>query len=251
MNSELRNAGGKTAREVREMFAQTAPRYDLLNRILSFGMDGSWRNAAAAEAADTSEGALLVDVCAGSGDLAFALLRRAPTAVVLACDFCRPMLSLGLTKKGRRKVKNIAFVASDAVALPVRSEAADLVSYAFGLRNICADKTGGRLSVLHEAARILRPGGKILVLEFSPPRAGLLAPVLRFWLRHVVPRAARILAPAAASAYAYLAHSIQAYLEPHSFAAELASVGFQNVRWREFCFGLVVLVVAQKPLIRK
>ena len=158
------------------MFGRIAHRYDLLNRTLSLGCDRRWRRAVAARVATAAPGRLL-DVCTGTGDIA---LGQPAVGSVYGCDFCLPMLVLARDKAVASATRP-AWFAADALRLPVADGALDAVTVAFGIRNF-EDLEAG----LHELARVLRPHGRVVILEFSTPRGGL-APVLRWWVRQVPP----------------------------------------------------------------
>ena len=209
---------------VRQMFDRIAPVYDVMNRVMSAGLDGRWRRAAAE--AVVRPGDLVLDVCCGSGDLALAA--RGAGGGVTGLDFSRPMLD-----RARRKAPDIEWVEGDAMALPFGDGSFDAVTIGFGLRNL-DDAAGG----LAELRRVLRPGGRLAVLELTRP-SGLLAPFYRLWFELLVPTAARLLP--GGPAYAYLPASVRRFPRPVDVARLLDEAGFEDVRWRLFAGGAVAL----------
>jgi len=211
------------------MFGRIAHRYDLLNRLLSLGQDARWRRLLAGRAVDARP-SLVLDVCSGTGDVALELARRAPT---LACDFCLPMLARARAKAGARGLALPLHVA-DALRLPLATASVDAVTVAFGVRNF-EDLGAG----LDELARVLRPGGVLLVLEFSRPR-GVLAPVLGWWASRVPPRLGRFLS-GDDEAYRYLPDSVGRFPSGTEFLTVLAAHGFDPARQWPMTGGVVTL----------
>jgi demethylmenaquinone methyltransferase/2-methoxy-6-polyprenyl-1,4-benzoquinol methylase len=225
-------AGRLPAAEVRAMFDRIAPRYDLLNRAMTAGLDGRWRQAAAA-AADLAAGDRALDCCTGTGDLALALADRVTTAgEVVGVDFSPRMVALARDKAARRGVP-ATFEVADALALPFPDGAFDAATVAFGIRNV-ADLDAG----LAEMARVVRPGGRVVVLEITTP-----ARLRRFygvWFDRVVPWLGRRLGRDGA-AYSYLPASVRRFPEPAQLAARMAAAGLRDVRWRPLAAGIVAL----------
>jgi demethylmenaquinone methyltransferase / 2-methoxy-6-polyprenyl-1,4-benzoquinol methylase len=209
---------------VREMFDRIAPVYDAMNRVMSAGLDRSWRRAAARSVVGPGDSVL--DVCCGSGDLALAA--RDAGGRVTGLDFSQPML-----ERARRKAPEIDWVEGDALSLPFGDEAFDAVTIGFGLRNL-ADAARG----LAELRRVLRPEGRIAVLELTRPR-GALAPFYRLWLELLVPAGARLLP--GGSEYGYLPASVRRFPGPVDLARLLDGAGFGEIRWRLFAGGAVAL----------
>ncbi len=216
------------------MFGRIASRYDLANRLLSGGRDVAWRRQLVA-AATAGAPRDLLDLATGSGDVAFALGRAAPEARITGADFCRPML-----EEAERKKKalgggaQVVFQPADALALPFPSGSFDVVTIAFGLRNL-ADRARG----LAEMRRVLRPGGRLLVLEFSQPYAWF-RPLYLLYLRRILPvLAGRVTGDRAA--YVYLNESIEIFPDRPALAAEIAAAGFQGVGAQALTFGIVAL----------
>jgi demethylmenaquinone methyltransferase / 2-methoxy-6-polyprenyl-1,4-benzoquinol methylase len=216
--------------EVRGMFDRIAPVYDAMNRVMTAGLDRRWRRLAVR--AVVWPGDRVLDACCGTGDLAVEAERRGGR--VTGLDFSERML-----ERARRKSGTIEWVQGDALALPFSDDEFDAVTVGFGVRNL-ADLEGG----LREAARVLRPGGKIAVLEITRPR-GLLRPFFRLWFDVLVPLAGKVLP--GGKAYAYLPASVRRFPGPEDLAALFASAGFEDVRYRLLGGGSVALHVATAP----
>lgn len=197
------------------MFASIAGRYDLLNRTLSLGIDQRWRRRVVREAGPL-EGRLVVDACTGTGDLAVAFARAG--ARVVGVDFTFPMVERAPAKL-RSGDAPTQFVHGDALHLPLPDGACDVASVAFGIRNV-AD----RLQGLRELARVVRPGGRVLVLEFTTPRRGPFAWAYRTYFTRVLPRVGRLVSKHP-EAYEYLPRTVLAWPSPDEFVRELEDVG--------------------------
>lgn len=236
-----RNAGGKSADEVREMFSRVSRRYDFLNHFLSLGLDILWRRRAAREAIGLGPGDTLADLCTGTGDLAFALNKAAPGARIVALDFTYQMVAFGPKKAARKKVDSITFGLGDSLALPIQSNSAALASVAFGIRNV-ADLDVG----LSEMVRVVRPGGKVLVLEFTKPRGFFFGPMYMFYFKHILPVIGRFIAAAAGDAYKYLPQSVQAFAGPEEMSGKMKALNLTNVQAIAMTFGTVHLYVGTK-----
>ena len=230
----------KSGDRVREMFAQIAPRYDLANRLLSGGIDVLWRWTTVRRAPPPAAGAIL-DVCCGTGDLALAYAAKAAPGVrIVASDFCRPMLDRGeakATKAGRV----IEWVEADAMRLPFAPAEFDLVTVAFGLRNI-ADTTRG----LEEMARVTKPGGRLAILEFSLPRSALVRSGYLWYFRNVLPRLGNAVARNGSDAYTYLNQSVEEFPSGERLAALVRAAGFDAVELVPLTFGIATLTIATR-----
>jgi len=222
------------------MFARIARRYDVANRFLSGGIDVWWRRRLVA-AVKTITPKTVLDVATGSGDVAFALAKRlGESTEILGLDFCQPMLDEAiLRKKEFRRGSNIVFQQGDALALPFEEGRFDAVTISFGLRNM-AD----RQLALKEMRRVLRPEGRIFVLEFSQPYAWF-RPLYYFYLRKVVPFFAGQLT-GDRSAYEYLNETIEEFPGRIALAGELTRAGFSDIHHRAMTFGIVALHVGKK-----
>jgi demethylmenaquinone methyltransferase/2-methoxy-6-polyprenyl-1,4-benzoquinol methylase len=228
---------------VRAMFAGVAPRYDLLNHLLSAWLDRRWRQRAAAAAVPASDagasGALVVDVCTGTGDLAVAVLGRRPGARVVACDFCRPMVARTRAKlRSAGLAGRAAAVEADALALPLADGAADAACCAFGVRNL-ADEAAG----LAEMRRVVRPGGRVVVLEFHRPRGGPLAAVFGLYFRRILPRLGGWISGGRHGGYAYLVRSIEGFGPPGRLADTMRRAGLAGVTVEPLPGGVASLYV--------
>jgi demethylmenaquinone methyltransferase / 2-methoxy-6-polyprenyl-1,4-benzoquinol methylase len=224
--------GRLPAAEVRAMFDRIAPRYDLLNRAMTAGLDGRWRRAAAA-AADLAAGDRALDCCTGTGDLALELAPRVTRlGRVVGLDFAEEMLGRARAKAEARGLP-VEFVQGDALALPFDDGSFDAATVAFGIRNV-SDLDGG----LAEMARVVRPGGRVVILEITTPRR--LRRFYEVWFDRVVPRLGRVLGRDGA-AYSYLPASVRRFPEPPALAARMAAAGLTDVRWRPLAGGIVAL----------
>ena len=227
---------------VNSMFARIAARYDLANRLLSGGMDIFWRKKLV-RAVRKSQPAAVLDLATGSGDVAFALSRRLPASVtILGMDFCQPMLDEAIVKQKQSKdtqVTRISFRQGDGMALPLPDASFDAVTISFGLRNM-AD----RVQSLREMHRVLRPGGRIFVLEFSQAYRWF-KPFYLFYLRHVLPWIAGLIT-GDRKAYVYLNESIEQFPDRPSLGAEMLQAGFKSYQASALTFGIVALHEGRK-----
>ena len=230
----------KTGSKVRGMFAEIAPRYDLVNRMLSGGIDVWWRHVTVSSAPPPQQGAIL-DVCTGTGDLALAYANMCgPGVSIVASDFCRPMLDRGIEKSARAG-KSIEWVEADAMALPFPDAAFDLVTVAFGLRNI-ADTGRG----LAEMARVLKPGGRLAILEFSLPANPFIRAGYLWYFRRVLPWIGNTVARNASDAYSYLNKSVEEFPTGARLAALVRAAGFAEVDMVPLTFGIATLSIATR-----
>ena len=220
---------------VNTMFARIAGRYDLANHLLSGGVDFWWRQRLVRVVHDARPRAIL-DLATGSGDVAFALADGLPRGVqITGMDFCEPMLEEAVKKRsGSPRWTSIEFIPGDGMALPSPNQCVDAVTISFGLRNM-AD----RHKSLTEMRRVLRPGGRLFVLEFSQPS---------LWFRPLYYTYLKVLLPAIAaavtgdkSAYEYLCGSIEKYPDRHAMSAEILRAGFKSVTATPMTFGIVAL----------
>lgn len=223
------------------MFAEIAPRYDFLNHLLSLGIDIRWRRKAVRLAGDPAGGPIL-DVCCGTGDLALAFQRAHRKGIaIVASDFCRPMLIIGKEKAARLRGSSIRFVEADALNLPFPDDAFSLVSVAFGLRNV-ADTDRG----LREMARVCRPGGRVMVLEFTLPRVPFIGTLYRWYFHHVLPRIGQTLARNRHSAYNYLPASVEEFPQGSALLQRITAAGLRDARAFPMTFGIATLYLGTK-----
>jgi len=230
----------KSGDRVRGMFAEIAPRYDLANRLLSGGIDVLWRRTTVRRAPPPRAGAIL-DVCCGTGNLPLAYVAKDATAVrIVASDFCRPMLDRG-EAKALQAGRAIEWVEADALHLPFAAGEFDLVTVAFGLRNI-ADTSRG----LAEMARVTKPGGKLAILEFSLPRSALIRAGYLWYFRHILPRLGNAVARNGSDAYTYLNQSVEEFPVGERLAALVRAAGFDSVEMIPLSFGIATLTIATR-----
>jgi len=226
----------EAAQWVRRMFGSVAPRYDFLNHLLSFSLDRSWRRRTVArvEAVLTKPGARVLDLCCGTGDLLVALQAKR-SAAVWGCDFCRPMLAIA-----QRKTSAPVLIEADALGLPLADASLDLVTIAFGFRNLTNYRAG-----LEEMARVLRPGGMAAILEFSQPRGRLFPALYGFYSRHILPVVGGALS-GSKDAYAYLPESVRRFPGVEDLAGQMRAAGFREVRYETMTAGIVALHVGTR-----
>jgi demethylmenaquinone methyltransferase / 2-methoxy-6-polyprenyl-1,4-benzoquinol methylase len=231
-NPEVNVPGKHVA--VRQMFAEIAPSYDRLNHLLSAHIDKYWRWFTVRKIRDLllQPDALALDLCCGTGDLAFAL---AKFAKVVACDFCHPMLVIGRQKGSRYPDRQAQFTEGDALMLPFADGVFDVVTISFGLRNL-ENLEGG----LREMLRVLKPGGRAAVLEFSQPVVPVFASIASFYMNRMVPRIGARLSGYGA-AYHYLPASVRAFPKQRELMSIMQEAGFQRVRYHNLMGGAVAL----------
>jgi len=230
----------KSGDRVRGMFAEIAPRYDLANRTLSGGIDVLWRRFTVRKAPPPAAGAML-DLCTGTGDLTIAYAVKAGPAVrVVGADFCQPMLDHAVVKSRRRGLP-VEWVEADAMALPFPAASFDLVTVAFGLRNIADTRQG-----LAEMARVTRPGGRLGILEFSLPTNPVVRASYLWYFRNVLPRLGNGLASNGSDAYRYLNESVEEFPSGERLASLVREAGYENVEMHPLTFGIATLTIAHR-----
>jgi len=222
---------------VRGMFARVARRYDLANHLLSFNIDRLWRARTVRRVRPILErpGARVLDICCGTGDLTLALARRCGVTV-LGSDFCHPML-LAARGKGIRS----GLFEADALRLPLRDASLDLVTVAFGFRNLANYRAG-----LAEMRRVLRPNGMAAILEFSEPPNAVFAALYHFYSRRILPLIGGALS-GSRDAYTYLPESVRKFPPAEELAEEMRRAGFAEVRYERFTGGIVALHLGVTP----
>jgi demethylmenaquinone methyltransferase / 2-methoxy-6-polyprenyl-1,4-benzoquinol methylase len=234
------NASDKSPDRIAGMFDAIAPRYDLLNHLLSAGIDRRWR-AAAIKALKLTGHETLLDVCCGTADMALEGRRGRPSgrpaaARVVGVDFSGAMLALGLRKlKAAGESHRMMLIRGDAMRLPVADNSVDAVTIAFGIRNVQRPEIA-----CAEVARALRPGGRLAILEFGVPRVPGIKPLYLWYFKHVLPRVGRAIS-GHGGAYSYLPASVGSFPPPAEFVQALRGVGFADVRGDPLTFGIVYL----------
>jgi demethylmenaquinone methyltransferase/2-methoxy-6-polyprenyl-1,4-benzoquinol methylase len=227
----------KTPDRIAGMFDAIAPRYDLLNHLLSAGIDRRWRKRAIATLGLTGR-ETLIDVCTGTADVA---LEASGAARVIGVDFAGAMLTLGLRKvHAGGQAKRIALVRGDAMRLPARDQTADAATVAFGIRNVQRPEIA-----CAEMARVLRKGGRLAILEFGVPRIPGVSALYLWYFRHVLPLIGRLIS-GHTGAYSYLPASVGTFSPPAEFMTLLRQAGFAEVRAVSLTFGIVYLYTGVK-----
>jgi len=228
------------AQTVRQMFNTIAPRYDLLNHLLSANVDRLWwkRTARCFRPVLANPDAAILDICCGTGDMTMALLKHRPQGArpILAADFARSMLSRGARKFDARKPGEPGAIAleADALHLPLRSASLDLVVTAFGFRNLANYETG-----LREFHRVLRPGGQLGILDFSEP-GGIVGKAYAVYFRRVLPAIGRLIC-GKDGPYSYLPASVEKFPQPPEMLALMRTAGYAECAWQPYTFGIAGL----------
>jgi demethylmenaquinone methyltransferase / 2-methoxy-6-polyprenyl-1,4-benzoquinol methylase len=228
------------ARAVRDMFSGIARRYDLLNHVLSVNIDKRWRRVVRQKLADILErrDAIVLDVACGTGDLSIELKENA-SAKVIGSDFCRPMLAIAYEKTSDSKL-SIPYVEGDALGLPFADAAFDAVTIAFGLRNLASFSDG-----LKELNRILKPGGRLVVLEFSSPAIPGLKPLFNLYFTRILPRIGGMVS-GSRSAYEYLPDSVLKFPDQRGLVELMKSSGFASVDYTNLTGGIAAILTPAK-----
>ena len=229
------------SRWVRGMFGRVAARYDLLNHLLSFNLDKRWRARTVERVGDVlaRPGAKALDLCCGTGDVLLSLVARNGAAAVYGSDFCHPMLIEAQRKISSRRLRSPLFEA-DALVLPLPSASFDLITIAFGFRNLANYGNG-----LQELARVLKPGGVLAILEFSQPTNRPFAALYGFFSVRVLPWIGGMIS-GSRDAYSYLPESIRKFPGAEDLAGQIRAAGFARVDFERLTFGAVALHIAHK-----
>jgi demethylmenaquinone methyltransferase / 2-methoxy-6-polyprenyl-1,4-benzoquinol methylase len=233
----------KSATRVRKMFGEIAGWYDFLNRLLSLGIDRSWRRKTVKLAPPREGAGPILDVCTGTADLALAYWRASGGRTrVVGADFCRPMLVIGQEKCRRAGADSqIALIEADAEHLPFPDGQFQIVSVAFGLRNVSDTDAG-----LREMARVCRPGGAVAVLEFSRPANRCFGAIYRWYFERLLPRIGQSLARNSQEAYNYLPASVGQFPQGAALVERFEAAGLRDVKYFPFTFGIATLYVGKK-----
>ncbi|WP_297826806.1 ubiquinone/menaquinone biosynthesis methyltransferase [uncultured Desulfovibrio sp.] len=221
------------------MFGRIARFYDLLNRLLSLGVDQYWRRVLARNVTP-GQGGVVLDLAAGTLDVALAVRRRHPAVMVPALDFCPPMLSLGRRKLKDENARRVLPVAADAKRLPLPDASVDCITMAFGIRNILP-----REAAFAEMLRVLRPGGRACILEFGSGQERIWGGLYNFYLNRVLPHVGRLFSKDPA-AYGYLADTIRAFPTARKLEEEMLRAGFARARHIRLTSGIVCLHMGEK-----
>ena len=247
MSDDEKATKTEQARRVREMFATIAARYDLLNHLLSGNIDRAWRRRVAktlfgilpAAAPSGSGQSRILDVACGTGDLSFTLFESGEARIV-GIDFCRPMLQIASSKASRLGVE-VPFIEGDALALPFRDASFEAATIAFGLRNL-VDVEAGFIELL----RVLKPGGRALVLEFSKPTTPVLRSLFKFYFTRVLPLLGGLIS-GSSSAYQYLPESVSRFPDQKELASIMKQAGFADVTFQNLSGGIAALHLGMRP----
>jgi demethylmenaquinone methyltransferase/2-methoxy-6-polyprenyl-1,4-benzoquinol methylase len=226
--------------KIQQMFGAIAPRYDFLNRLLSFGIDRRWRTKAV-RLLKYREGSRILDVATGTGDVALEIAVRTPDSVkITGADFCQEMIDLGIVKVAASPYAGrIELKVAPCEDLPFANDTFDSITIAFGIRNVVDRKLG-----LAEMWRVLRPGGRMIVLEFSTPRSLLFRQLYYFYFRRLLPVVGGLFSRY--NAYKYLPDSVLEFPSQEEFSRMIADAGFHNIHLHELTFGIATIYVGEK-----
>ena len=226
-------SGRLPAEGVQRMFDRIAPVYDVMNRVMTVGLDQRWRKATVRAA--VHEGDHVLDACCGTGDLAFELASRvAPDGTVVGCDFSEPMLDLARDKAAARGATGVRFEWADALQMPYDGGRFDAVTVGFGVRNL-ADLDRG----LRELGRVLKPGGRLVILEITQPQRPPLSNFYSLWFDRAVPLLGRFAADP--EAYSYLPESVRSFPSPLGLAERMDRAGFGGIRCTVLAGGIIAI----------
>lgn len=229
--------GKERAEYVRDMFAGIAGRYDMMNRLMTAGQDVKWRRYVIEQAQIPANGRIL-DIATGTGDIAQEAIDQVPNVQAIGGDFTIEMMQVGKQYPERQAIQ---WVGSDTLALPFVSNYFDAVTSGFLMRNVIDVETA-----LREQFRILKPGGRIVILESSPPKKNILRPFILIHLNYIIPALGKLIA-GTSEAYTYLPESTKGFRSPEDLARVMEQQGFVNVSFKLFMFGTIAVHVGQKP----
>jgi demethylmenaquinone methyltransferase/2-methoxy-6-polyprenyl-1,4-benzoquinol methylase len=231
--------GDERARYVQHMFARIAGRYDMMNRLMTAGQDRQWRRHVIQQA-HLPNGGRLLDIATGTGDIAHEGLEQHPDITAVGGDFTIEMMQVGKMDPSRKAIR---WTVADTLTLPFPDEFFDAVTSGFLMRNVIDVPQAFR-----EQVRVLRPGGRIVVLESSPPKENALRPFIRLHLNYIIPNMGRLIT-GDKDAYRYLPDSTQQFQDPDSLVHFMTKAGLEEVNYKLFMFGTIAIHVGQKPLM--
>lgn len=229
--------GKARAAYVQDMFDRIAARYDLMNRLMTFGQDQRWRRFVI-EQTRIAPGGSLLDLATGTGDIAFAALKAQPTAHVVGADFSVGMMRVG---QGRPHGEHVRWSGADALNLPFPTESFDAVTAGYLMRNVIDIPRA-----FSEQRRVLKPGGRLVILDTAPPPRSVVRPFVQVYLKFVIPTLGRLIS-GNADAYEYLPESTQKFKTPDELAALMREAGFANVAYKTFMLGSMAVHWGEKP----
>ncbi len=233
----------KSNDRVQRMFGEIAPKYDMMNHLLSMNVDRYWRWRTTRIVGAHNDLPIL-DVCAGTGDLAFAFYRRTEGKIpIVASDFCPEMLEVGEKKKRKAGIDDrLTFVEADAQQLPFDEGKFQIVAVAFGLRNVADTDCG-----IREMTRVCSHGGQVAILEFSIPTRQPIKAIYGWYFRHILPRIGRIFTRSTDDAYDYLPSSVREFPSGEALAERMRAAGLDDIHLHPLTFGIATLYVGVKP----
>ena len=231
----------KSGERVQKMFGEIAPNYDRMNHLLSMNVDRWWRRTTVSRLKPNLSDPIL-DCCSGTGDLAFAFERATKSKVpVFAADFCCEMMEIGEQKKQKYRSTQVVFVEADTQNLPFGDDEFQIVSAAFGLRNVADTDLG-----LREMTRVCRPGGQVAVLEFSTPRHQPIKGMYQWYFKNILPRIGQAMARNNSAAYSYLPDSVGDFPSYEALCDRMLAAGLSSARFIPLTFGIATLYVGVK-----
>ncbi|MCU0475552.1 MAG: ubiquinone/menaquinone biosynthesis methyltransferase [Anaerolineae bacterium] len=231
--------GEQKSAYVQNMFGRIAERYNVMNRVMTLGQDQAWRRFVV-QKAEVPAGGRVLDLATGTGDIAFEVLRAQPSAEVVGADFALPMMFVGQRETIGQQVK---WLAADAMNLPLADGLFDAVVSGYLVRNVVDIR-----QTLREQVRVAKPGGRIVILDTTPPPNNILRPFIVAYLKYGIPLLGRLISgKQGADAYEYLPESTQAFKTPQELAALMVEVGIENVQYRTFMFGTMAVHWGRKP----
>ena len=231
--------GQEKSTYVQDMFGRIARRYSLMNRVMTAGQDARWRRFVVKQAA-LSPGDTMLDLATGTGDIAFDALKLSPEINVVGADFALPMMFVG---QDHSQGKSLAWCGADAMHLPFADNSFNAITAGYLLRNVVDIP-----QTLNEQMRVLKPGGRLVFLDSSPPPPGLLRPFIKIHLKYVIPLLGRLIAgKEGADAYEYLPESTQAFKTPDELVTLMRAANIEDVHYKPFMFGTICIHWGKKP----